>query len=186
MWVHSFQASMVGEGINDILRFRARIIRPTTIRPTRSTTIIRTPIDYSPSLFIELTFSWRCVGYHSDGSVFYRYPDGSEYYRRKNGRVEFRLLQDPPEKVEGAGPAATPPKAEERTLSCWYPWPPPLNLSVRTDGPSLTIRDASGSTITFEPVGPGVNAEQTLVGDGSVSPLSPLPSPHDVCRRDED
>lgn len=35
----------------------------------------------------------------------------------------------------------------------WYDWPPQLNLSVGTCGSFVTIRDASGSTITFEPVG---------------------------------
>jgi hypothetical protein len=143
------------------------------MRPTRFITIIRTPSDYSLTPFTELTFSWRYIGDHSDGSVFYRYPDGSECYRRKNERIKFRLLEASPEKVEGAGPTTTLSKVEERTLSCWYPWPPPLNLSVKTDGSSFTISDASGSTITFEPVGPNVETGRTLVHDESVSPYFP-------------
>lgn len=99
----------------------------------------------------------------SDGSVFYRYPDGSEYHRRKNGHTRIRPPVDPSEEVEGADPATvtgnTSPgpsgASVDRVWRPWYDWPPQLNLSVGTNGASVTIRDGSGSTITFEPIGAG-------------------------------
>ena len=92
--------------------------------------------------------------HHSDGSIFYQYPDGSQYYRRKNGNITFRPPPDIPQKSEGEDPAASPiPSTQNQPRQPWYDWPPRLNLSVKTDGSSLIIQDATGPTITFEPVG---------------------------------
>ena len=109
----------------------------------------------------------------SDGSVFYRYSDGSEYYRRKNGNITFRPPESPPVKVEGADPtAAPPPTVAERVWRPWYDWPPQLNISVKTDGPLIIIRDNSGSTVTFEAVGSGAAVDPVPAHDTSVSPPS--------------
>jgi len=104
--------------------------------------------------------------HHSDGSVFYQYSDGSQYYRHKNGNIRFRPPLDTPEKLEGEDPAASPTSSTPGRR--WYDWPPQLNLSVGTDGPSLVIQDATGPKITFEPVGSSVGVNPTPAHDGSV------------------
>ena len=111
-----------------------------------------------------------------DGSVFYRYPDGSEYYRRKNGKITFRPSEDPPEKPERedltAAPTVTPaPTMVDRRRRPWYDWPPQLNISVKADGSSVMIGDASGSTVTFEPVGPNIAVDPVPARNGSAPPL---------------
>ena len=112
-------------------------------------------------------------GDYRDGSVFYRYPDRSEYYRRKNGNITFRPPEDPPKKPEEGDPTVAPtPLAEDRPWRPWYEWPPQLNISVKTHGSSVIIRDASGSTVTFEPVGPDVGVDPVPPCNGSASPLS--------------
>lgn len=133
---------------------------------------------YHNTCVLSLQTRWiRCIdipvrihGDRSDGSVFYRYPDGSEYYRRKNGNITFRPPEDLAESAEGVDPTATPAPADaDRARRPWCDWPPQLNLTVKTDGSSVFIRDNSGSAVTFEPVGSGAKVDLAPVYDRSVS-----------------
>lgn len=102
--------------------------------------------------------------------MFYRYSDGSEYYRHRNGNITFRPPECPREKVEGADPTAVPTSTlADQAWRPWYNWPPQLNLSVKTDGSSVIIRDTSGSTVTFEPVGSNAEIDLAPVHDRFVS-----------------
>ena len=101
----------------------------------------------------------------SDGSVFYRYPDRSEYYRHRNGNIRFKPPQ-PEGEDRAASKSSTPGQG-------WYDWPPRLDLTVKTDGSSYIIKDATGPPITFEPVVSGVGVNPTPARNGSV----PTPSP---------
>ena len=92
----------------------------------------------------------------SDGSVFYRYADGSEYYRRKDGNTTIRPPEDSAEKdgeEDTSGLVKTPASAKPNGRACrpWYDWPPQLNLSIWAKGPTFTIRDSGGCTVTFKP-----------------------------------
>jgi hypothetical protein len=154
----------------DFLRFRALTTRGTTPRATHTITII-CAFSYLTECAHRINFLVGSHGYRSDGSIFYRYPDGSEYYRPSHGNIRFRPPEDPPEKVEGAGATATPASpVKDRAWRPWYDWPPQLNIFVKTNGPSVTIGDNSGSTITFEPVGSNADLEITPARDQSVSP----------------
>ena len=154
-----------------LLRDRAHTIRPTATKATLITIIIRACSRCRPDRPVALT--WVLAGPHddrSDGSVFYRYPDGSEYYRHKNGTITFRPPEEPHEKAEGADPAATlTSAAAHRDVSRkWLDWPPQLNLSVKTDGTSVIIREPTGSTVTFAPTLPAPEADPVPVCDRSV------------------
>jgi len=148
-------------------------MRTTTVKVMRIIITIRECFPASGRMDSSvLTSAWG--GYarrddHSDGSVFYRYSDGSEYYRRKNGNITFRPPVDTPN-VEETDPTATPAStaAKERSRQPWYDWPPQLNLSVKTDGSSVIIRDASSSTVTFEPVGANAEVGPAPVHDRSM------------------
>ena len=138
----------------------------------RTITIIRAFYHFQLHELAVLTSPWGIHADRSDGSVFYRYSDGSEYYRRKNGNITFKPPEDPHEKGEGADSTVAPPHTlADRARRLWYDWPPQLNLSIKTNGSSVIIRDASGSTVTFEPVGSNVEVELAPVHDRFVSLL---------------
>lgn len=123
-----------------------------------NTCVLPLPTQYTRRINLTGTHDDR-----SDGSVFYRYSDGSEYYRRKNGNITFRPPVDPSEKVEGADPAAALTPTADRTWRPWYDWPPRLNLYVNTSGTSVIIRETSGLTVTFEPMGSNAGADPVPV-----------------------
>ena len=151
-----------------VFHYRAPIIHPTTTRAILSIITIRA---FSHSQLNGLVVLTVCTHHDcSDGSAFYRYPDGSEYYRRKNGNRTFRLPEEPNENAEGADPsAALTPATTDRTRRPWHDWPPQLNLSLKTDGNSVIIRDASGLTVTFEPAGTNAGVDLVPVHNGSAS-----------------
>jgi len=157
-----------------ILLFRVPYIRTMTMRTTR---IIITTRAFSLAAcrihkLAGLTSACGIRDDHSDGSVFYRYSDGSEYCRRKNGNITFRLSANSPNKVEGEDPTVAPAStATGRIRQPWIDWPPRLKLSIKTEGSSVVIRDDSGLTVTFEPVGSQVEVDPVPAYDRSASYL---------------
>lgn len=151
-----------------VLDYRAPTIQLMTTRAMLSIITIRA---FSHSQLNELVVLIVCIRHDcSDGSAFYRYLDGSEYYRRKNGNLTFRLPEEPNENAEGADPAAAlTPATTDRPRRPWYDWPPQLNLSLKTNGNSVIIRDASGLTVTFEPAGTNAGVDLVPVYNRSVS-----------------
>ena len=60
------------------------------------------------------------------------------------------------------------PATMDQTWNTWYDWLPQLNLSLKTDGNSVIIRDASGSTVAFDPARTNAGVDLVPVYDKSV------------------